>query len=53
MNKAIIRLKLMWWAMLGRPIIHGCAIKPSLELYPYPCNANIFIANNYILGENE
>lgn len=41
----LLRMKIIWWALLGRPIIANCQligeIKPSQEMQ------NALIANNY------
>ena len=40
----MIRLKLLLWAMLGRPIIYGCKLKGGIELTED--NRNVYVARN-------
>lgn len=40
----MIRLRLILWAILGRPIIYGCKFKHGLELTKD--NRNVYVAKN-------
>ena len=41
------RVRLIWWAILGRPIIYGCKFKGGLELNKD--NRNVYIIKNEFL----
>lgn len=44
MSNIFTRIRLIWWAILGRPIIYGCKFKDGLVLTED--NHNVYVAKN-------